>query len=221
MSIELVLLEELTLVREGFIRIMSDYPEFRFTRIFNNGAEMVDWLACPKSSSPHIIIMETETSVLCAPKTFERVRKIKPQQRIVLLTHDYSEEKIKYYMANKANGFLSKNAMPETVVETLRRVHAFGVCIDPLLSNIMHRVGLPDSPPLSLATYESGLTAHRIRAMLLMLRGKRTKDMAKELCISEKAIEGVRAKIWEVAGCEPNNYPKLMEFAFRHGLTSF
>src|SRR4051794_29970157 len=72
-------------------------------------------------------------------ETFQRIKKKYRGQKVIMLSEHYTDDYVVEFMSNGANGFLSKNARPQTIVETIRRVNQFGVCIDPLMSNILSR----------------------------------------------------------------------------------
>lgn len=221
-TVNLVYVEDFLLEREAIIKILSEYPEFTFVNSFSNGLELLEWMKFNEKILPDIILLDINMKVMNGRETFQKIRKKYRSQKIIMLSEHFTDEYVIEFMTNGANGFLSKNARPQTIAETIRRVQDYGFCIDPLISNILAKKGVTVKKALAGESRpDLDLSVHRINVLRCMLKGMKTDDIARELNGTYKGIEHTRADIWKVTKCEKNNYPQLMEFAFKHGLVSF
>jgi DNA-binding NarL/FixJ family response regulator len=221
-QIEIIYADEYRLGREGVIRLLSDYPELHFRHSVSNGRELLDCLEKESASLPDIVLIDINLPFVTGVEAFKIIRQKYPRLKVVILTEHFTDKYIHECMLNGAKGYLSKNCAPETLAETINRVHKNGICIDPMLSNILERarVFYPSSIPVDSRT-DIGLNSLQMKVLKCMLRGLDTQAISAELNCAYKTAEHARSDVWRISNCKPKNFAELMEFAFKHNLVTF
>src|SRR5205085_2138831 len=115
----------------------------------------------------------------------------------------FTDNYITEFMKKGARAFLSKNNRVEKVADTIRRVHTNGICIDPMVSNILTKIGLVKSPEMSISERpDLKISAKEILILRYMCQGKESKEIAKLTFNAVKTIENHRSDIWKKSNCQ-------------------
>jgi two-component system response regulator DegU len=216
-QIKIAIAEDFALEREGLIRLLQPYKDLEFVFCASNGKELVEWLA---TNTPDVIMLDLNMHIMSGTETFGKIMNLNSDLKVIIFTEYFVDKYIIEFMKRGARAFLSKNNRIEKVADTIRRVHHNGICIDPIVSNILTKKGvmtIPEFPGQDRGDLK--LTAKEILILRYMCQGLESKGIAVMLSNAIKTIENHRSEIWRKTACE--NIPELMEFGFKHGLITF
>lgn len=113
-----------------------------------------------------------------------------------------------------AAGYLTKESAPEELIRALRKLAAGGRYITPTLAErIAFCLGTDDSK-----LPHERLSDREFEVLRLIASGKRTAEIAGQLCLSPKTVHTYRARILEKTGMKSN--AELTSYAVREGLVN-
>lgn len=215
--IKIAFAEDYAIERDGIVQLLSDYKDFKFVFLASNGKELLGWL---ERHTPDIVLLDLNMHLMDGRETFSKIRTKHGQLKVIIFTEYFTDNYITEFMKKGARAFLSKNNKIEKVADTIRRVHTNGICIDPMVSNILTKIGVVTMPDASIhERLDLKLSAKEILILRYMCQGKESKEIAVHTFNAVKTIENHRSEIWKKTGCQ--NLPDLMEFAFKNGLITF
>jgi two-component system, NarL family, invasion response regulator UvrY len=130
---------------------------------------------------------------------------------LVLSQHDEDQYAVRALRAG-AVGYVTKQMAPEELVAATHRALAGRRYVSPALAEkLAERVSTDWGPPL----HES-LSNRELQILKLLAAGKRGKQIASELCLSEKTVSTYRSHILEKLGMETS--ADLIRYALKSGL---
>jgi DNA-binding NarL/FixJ family response regulator len=217
-EINIVIVEDQYFQLESFVGLLSTYQGLHFVGKFSNGVELLDWLkGCEKL--PDLILLDIRMKFMDGKETLKRIRSKYSHLKTVMLSEHYENEIILELIRGGANGYLSKNSRPETIVHTIRKVHKEVFCFDPFIIKLLAKGNPFELKELTEDEMnERGLSINIIKVIRGVLDGKKSEVIAGDVGLGRRGVEDIRRKIWAITKCEPNNIPQLFEYAFRNGL---
>ena len=105
----------------------------------------------------------------------------------------------KQYLRSGANGFVSKGADEDDLLDAIKIVLSGGKYISPHMQQLILEEFIENKPAQNEAStdYRNLLTAREYDVMLLLLKGKWTKEIADELQIKLSTVSAHKSRIFE------------------------
>jgi len=203
--ISVVLVDDHSLVRLGFRRILEDEPDLEVVAEASNGDDAV---ALARKLRPDVIVMDCAlpgTSGLAATKTILREF---PQQLILMLSMHAEDTLVRQAIDAGARGYVLKNAEDIGLGGAIRRVAAGEIVLSPAVSK---------SPALK-GDRDSKLTTRELEVLQLIADGHSNKAIADQLNLSANTIAVHRANIMDALGIHKT--AELIVYAIRNGLVN-
>lgn len=160
------------------------------TDIARNGKEAL-LLLRNKNKLPHVLLLDLEMPVMDGNKTMKYLSHRFPYLKVIIVSSYHDDEIIKEYLNRGARAFVSKREGPAIVIEAIRNVYSFGF----YRNNIEQ---LCQNPAPKDRHYYKFLFSVREREIIcLIAEGKTNLQIAAELCISEKTVQGHLTKMFK------------------------
>jgi DNA-binding NarL/FixJ family response regulator len=204
-KISVLLVDDHSLVRRGFRRILEDAPDITVVGEAGNGDEAIklaDQLA------PQLVVMDCAmpgTSGLVATK---RILQKHPDIAILMLSMHSEDTLVRQALEAGARGYILKSAVDLELVSAIRRVAAGELVLDPQVSRPANLKG----------EREAGLTARELEILQLIVDGKSNKEIANQLNLSANTVAVHRANIMDALGIHKT--AELVVYAIRNGLVN-
>ena len=158
-------------MREGIIRIVTTYPDVLVVAQATDGREAVEQF---RRHEPDVTLMDLQLPKMNGLEAIRQIRSSHPQARIVVLTMYQGDEDIYRALQAGAAGYVLKDAVPEELIHVIREAHAGREAIPP---EVAARLGARANQP--------ALTSRELQVLQLLKTGRRNKEIAGELGISE------------------------------------
>ncbi len=173
--IRILCVDDHPLVREGVTRKIDLQPDMEVVASASTGEEAIRLFA---QHRPDVTIMDLNLPGMSGLETIEVLRRTRPDARIVVLTMHKGDEDIYRALEAGAAAYVLKTTVSDDLVRVIRDVH---LGARPMSSDVATQLAARKvSPPLT----------RRERAVIeLMARGKRNKEIAADLAISEDTVE--------------------------------
>ena len=202
-EISVLLVDDHSLVRKGFRRILEDDPEIRVIGEAADGAEAVK---LAQQLQPQVIVMDMAMPGLNGMQASIEILKILPKTAILMLSMYSEENYVRKALEAGAKGYILKDAMDIDLAAAIKQVAAGQKVVAPgLLSST------PEADP------DHGKLTNREKQILqLIAEGKSNKEIAALLDLSVNTVSVHRANLMEALGI--HRTAELVLYAVRKGL---
>ncbi len=202
--ITVLLVDDHSLVRHGFRRMLEDDPGIEVVGEASDGHEAVE---AAVKARPDVVVMDFALPSMNGAVATRNILKSAPATRILILSMHSEPSYVRTCMEAGACGYLLKNAMDLELVEAVKQVASGSEFLD-------NRLALGPRT----ATAEPALTTRELEVLQLIVHGKSNKDIAVLLGLSANTVSVHRANIMQTLGM--HNTAELVVYAIRNGLVS-
>jgi two-component system, NarL family, response regulator NreC len=200
-----ILADDHVMVAEGLGRLISEVAEL-VARV-TDGAQLVE---SGRRLRPDIIVSDITMPVMSGLDAMRQLKLDRIPAPFIFLTIHTDAHLAAEAMRAGARGYLLKQAAGEELLEAIRVVMAGHTYLTPLItSDVLWAVSQP-----GLAT--PALSPRQLDVLRLVAQGKRMKEIAVELGISVRTVEGHKSQLQQVLGVEGT--AELVRFAIRRGV---
>src|ERR1043165_7098541 len=191
MSISLVIVEDLTEVREGLRQFLSLNPEFKVLNTFNNAEDAL--YDIPKLK-PDIVIMDINLPGMNGIECIRQVKGKSPGTQYMMFTVYENDEKVFEALKSGASGYLLKNTGLAQLIEALKELHNGG---SPMSANIARKLVTVFREKENSEIPVEALTKRETEILQLLSKGLLYKEIADQLSISVSTVRQHIHKIYE------------------------
>lgn len=150
-----------------------------------------------KAKQPHIVLLDLEMPVMDGNQTFENICKDFPEVKVIILSYHFESVLIEDYIERGARGYIPKDALePEFLVKALTEVKNGRI--------FMYEKNCP----------QRKFTTRQKEILPLIFEGLTNDEIAREVCITKRAVEKQRHKIYQKSGVD-----KIVDF-YKYAFTS-
>lgn len=208
--VKIFIVEDHAIFREGLKKILSSMQGIKIVGESENGAAFLKQLL---KTTPDIVLLDIRMPVMDGIEAAEKALKMNPGLKIIVLSM-YGEEDYLYSMILLGiSGFLLKTTSLDNLETAIRTVAEGQQYFSPELNAILAK------RVRQLATNELPTLTRKEREILqLLCTGLNTQQIAHQMVISKRTVEGYRAKLLEKTGV--SNTINLVIFAIRNRLVS-
>ena len=203
-EISVLLVDDHSLVRRGFRRMLEDEPGFTVVGEADNGQEAI---AKAAELRPSVVVMDFALPGMTGAVAARHILKNAPETAILILSMHAEVSYVEASLAAGARGYLLKNAMDLELVDAVKRVAAGERVLDPRLGAIAEPTGPRPT-----------LTARELEVLQLIVEGKSNKEIAGVLGLSANTVAVHRSNLMQTLGI--HNTAELVVYAIRQGLVN-
>jgi DNA-binding NarL/FixJ family response regulator len=203
-DISVLLVDDHSLVRHGFRRMLEDEPGITVVGEASDGFEAVELALGLK---PRVIVMDFALPSMNGAVATRRILAGLPEAKILMLSMHAEPDYVRTCLDAGARGYLLKNAIDLELVEAVKKIAAG----DQVLDSRLGRLGGSSDPAPDLSTRE-------LEVLQLIVHGKSNKEIAVVLGLSVNTISVHRANIMQTL--QIHNTAALVVYAIRTGLVS-
>ncbi len=208
-DITVLLVDDHSLVRHGFRRMLEDEPGISVVGEASDGFEAVESAIALR---PRVIVMDFALPSMNGAVATRRILDALPDAKVLMLSMHIEPDYVRTCLDAGARGYLLKNAMDLELVDAVRKIAAGDQVLDPRLG----RLGGASSGRAGDAA--PSLTTRELEVLQLIVHGKSNKEIAVVLGLSANTISVHRANIMQTL--EIHNTAALVVYAIRTGLVS-
>jgi two-component system, NarL family, response regulator len=173
-QVRLLCVDDHRIVREGIALILAREPDIT---VVATAATVEEAVAEFKRHLPDITLMDLRLGDKSGIDAIREIRREYPTARIVVLTMYQGDEDIHRALSAGATTYLLKDALSDDLIRVVRDVHAGG---NPMPSDVRARLDQRAAQPT--------LTPREIQVLQLVSQGKRNKEIAAILGLSEDTV---------------------------------
>ncbi|MCG2786420.1 MAG: response regulator transcription factor [Anaerolineae bacterium] len=180
--IRVMVVDDHSLFRRGLIGLLEEMPEFLVVGEASNGQEAVEKI---QEALPDVLLLDINMPVMDGIQGLDAIRKLRPEQKILMLTISQNDDDLIDAIVAGANGYLLKNTEPEVLRNTIQQIFAGNAVLAPEITNkVLQAVRR------SKTERSRGLLSEReIDVLKCLARGQTTSQIAGTLFISENTVK--------------------------------
>jgi len=202
--ITVLLVDDHSLVRRGFRRMLEDESDMQVVGEASDGDEAVQAAA---RLHPAVVVMDFALSSMNGAVATRHILKARPETAVLILSMHSEPSYVRTCIEAGARGYLLKNAMDLELVDAVRRVAGGAQVFDQRLGSL---AGPEEEEP--------SLTTRELEVLQLIVLGRSNKDIATVLGLSANTVAVHRSNIMQALGI--HNTAELVVYAIRKGLVS-
>lgn len=204
-KLSVVLVDDHSLVRRGFRRMLEDDPEIEVVGEAGDGNEGVQMA---EALRPDVVVIDFALPSMNGAVATRLIRKSAPGTAVLVLSMHSEPNCIRTCLEAGAAGYLLKNAVDLELLEAVKQVAAGGQVLDPRVGQISETT--PEARP--------SLTTRELEVLQLIVHGKSNREIATVLGLSVNTVAVHRANLMQTLGM--HNTAELVVYAIRNGLAS-
>jgi DNA-binding NarL/FixJ family response regulator len=204
-QISVLLVDDHSLVRRGFRRMLEDEADIRVIGEASDGEEAVK---LARSLKPQVIVMDCALPGINGLQATRKILQALPETLVLMLSMHTEETWVRQAIDAGARGYVLKNAMDLELSSAIRRLVKGETVLDGQLSKQQALKG----------ERNAGLTPREVEILQLICDGKSNKEIANQLELSANTVAVHRANIMDALGIHKT--AELVVYAIRNGLVN-
>jgi len=215
--IKLALCDDQVLFLRGLKYIISDFDNIEVCLEATSGEELFNLIA---DNMPDVLLLDMKMPGMDGLEVTKRIKAEFPTIKVILLTMYDDERLVNHVMEHGANGYLLKNEEPEIVEAAIRSVMEKDYYFNDFVAKALLK-GVQNKTRSTTATMgnsniELKLTPRESEVLQAICAERTTAEIAKELFLSVRTVEGHRKNLMEKTGVR--NTAGLVIYAVKHKL---
>jgi DNA-binding NarL/FixJ family response regulator len=202
-KISVLLVDDHTIVRRGFRRILEDQADIEVIGEAADGREAVERFMELK---PDVVVMDSAMPVMNGLAATRQILASDPHAAIIMLSMHSEDTLVRQALEAGARGYILKNALNVELDTEIRKVAAGATVIDPQVQR----------SAASKRMNDRGLTQRELEILKHISAGESNKQIAAALGLSANTVAVHRANIMDSLGV--HNTAELVVYAIRNGL---
>lgn len=196
-------------VRQGVKQILTEELQLKQFGEARNAREVLENISRSKWD---ILILDINLPDMNGLEILRQLKKAHPGLPVLVLTvFDEDQIAIRVLKAG-ASGFVTKETMPNELIEAVKKIHSGGKYVSPSLAEkLVFNIYTEDEKPP-----HHKLSNREYQVICLIAAGKSVKQIAEELYLSIQTIRTYRTRILEKMDMSTD--AELIHYAIQHGL---
>jgi DNA-binding NarL/FixJ family response regulator len=204
-KITVLLVDDHSLVRRGFRRMLEDESDMEVVGEAGNGE---DSIKLAKELHPQVVVMDCALPGMNGLQATRQIIHDSPNTAVLMLSMHTEGTWVRQAIEAGAKGYVLKNAMDLELSAAIRKVAAGETVFDP---QVEQRTGLKGER-------SAALTQRELEVLQMIVDGKSNKEIATVLDLSANTIAVHRANIMNSLGIHKT--AELVVYAIRAGLVN-
>ena len=214
-KISVVVVDDHPIFLAGLQQLFKKQPDFELVGVAENATQLETVLV---EAKPAVILMDIEMPERDGISATAFVRKHAPGTKVVMLTGYDNPDLIFRALKAGAVGYLLKNTRSKEILDTLRRVAAGELFLNPELAGKFLREFQRDQDVEEVRRLVQTLTAREEEVLRLVATGANNREISQRLFISELTVKMHLASIFRKL--QVNDRTKAAILALKAGLST-
>ena len=191
-KISIIIADDHAMVRDGMMRLLESEPGLLVVAQAVSGSDVLDQLDQLEPTACQLLLLDMNMPPPNGPTLVSRIREHWPSLPILVVTMHNDPRMAQAALQAGANGFITKDAEPNLLLEAVHRVAGGGRFVAP---EILEAIAFL---PTSVAGVE--LSAREREVLSRLAAGQSNSQIAHALFISEKTVSTHKANLMAKVG---------------------
>jgi len=212
--VQVMLADDQAILRDG-LRLMleSQGRDFSVVAEADNGKDALQQASTLK---PNLLLLDIGMPHFNGTEIVAEIKRRSPGTKVLMITQYDTEEYVRTALEAGADGYFIKNEGRQALLDAIRKVLSGELYLSPRIQKLVNE-GYRSSAAKRMRMPSIDQLSRQERAILkLVAEGKRNKEIAEHLSLSERTIEKYRSRILKKLSL--SSTLELMKYAFEHNL---
>jgi DNA-binding NarL/FixJ family response regulator len=187
---KIIIVDDHLLFSQSLELLINSFKDFEVINRFENGKVFITYLQENVDTNVDLILLDVNMPVLDGISTMKWIKENRPELKVIALSVNDDEEVIIKMITNGAKGYLLKDTSPEIFKDCIVSVIEKGFYFTELVSGMLVKKANDDSKKVNLKEKEIVFIKHACTE-------KTYKEIASEMCLSPKTIDGYRECLFD------------------------
>lgn len=209
--IKILIADDHAIVREGLKQIVLETPDMVISREAVDGRSTLEHV---RETEFDVIVLDLSMPGMSGLDILKQLKIENPKLPVLILSMHPEEQYAVRCFKSGASGYVTKQSAPDELISAIRKVVQGGKYISLALAEKLVdflEAGTDKLPHETLSDRE-------FQIMRRISAGKRLKEIAEELFLSDKTVSTYRSRILDKMGMKSNS--ELTQYAVSNGLLS-
>lgn len=207
--IRVLVAEDHALVREGTRHILERDDDIEVVGEAADGEDAVAQAICLR---PDVVLLDIRMPKMNGIEATQRLRQELPSTAVLILSAYDDDNYVASLLEAGASGYLLKTVRSRELVDAVHRVHQGETVLHPEIARKVASLWRRGTPAPAGG---SVLTAREMEVLRLVSRGLHNKEVARQLSLSVRTVEGHLRRIFNQLGVRSRTEAAM--FAASHG----
>jgi len=213
MAIEIVLVDDHSIVRQGLNAIISREKDIRVIGEAENGRDAVKLV---KDKEPDIAILDISMPILNGLEASRQIRKISPKTKIIILSMHDNHAFIDEVLNLGARAYVLKESAADEVVIAINEVYRGRIFLSPKISTFVVKGYINRDEKTEKQKPTVNLTPREKEILQLIAEGHLNKEIAEQLNLSLKTVLAHRNNMMQKLNI--HKQADLVRYAIKEGI---
>jgi DNA-binding NarL/FixJ family response regulator len=204
-KITVLLVDDHSLVRRGFRRMLEDEADMEVVGEAGNGE---DSIKLARELHPQVVVMDCALPGMNGLEATRQIMEDSPKTAVLMLSMHTESTWVRQAIEAGAKGYMLKNAMDLELGAAIRKVAAGETAFDPQV----------EQRSVLKGERSAALTQRELEVLQMIVDGKSNKEIATALDLSANTVAVHRANIMNSLGIHKT--AELVVYAIRSGLVN-
>ncbi len=177
---KIVIIDDHPLVRKGLEMVTTLEPDIELAGFASNGKEALELM---EQTQPDIALVDLRLPGEHGLDIIRKAKETNPDCKYVILSSYASKDEIRQAMAEKVDGYILKEALPEELITSIRMVAKGRKYFDPVI--VQHAVESSDNDGDKI----NELTQREREVLVSLAKGHNNRAIGEALYISEHTVK--------------------------------
>jgi len=211
MASRIVIVDDHGLIRAGLWALLENEPGIEVIGDAEDGNSAVNLVT---ELQPDIVLMDISMPGLNGIEATSRVKEISPHTQVLAMTVHEDESMLREMIRAGASGYIIKRAIESELLRAIEVISQGNLYVYPSLTRALFK---EETPKIAKNDdHKEVLTAREKEVLYLLARGYTNRQIAKELSISPRTVEGHRSSLTSKLGF--SSRMELLNYAEVNGL---
>jgi len=184
--IKIVLVDDHRIFRDGLKSLLS---EVDFIEVIGEASGGIELLELLKKIKPDLVIVDISMKDISGIEVSKQITSLYPEIKIMILSMHTNEEFVINAIKAGVNGYLSKDASRDELLDAIKIIYEGGECYSKLVSDNFLKSYVKRYKAEHSLLENKTLTQREIEILKLAAAGSTNKEIADKLFISIKTVD--------------------------------
>lgn len=216
MPIRVLIVDDHTIVRTGLRALIKGEAGMDLVGEATCGEEAIK---LARELQPDILVLDLSLPDMDGIQITRKLKQDQPDVRVLILTVHEDEALLRESMRAGASGYVIKHAAESELIAAIHTLEIGGMYVHPkMVGGLFTEPEPPKSSSQANTSTMDLLTPREIDVLRLIVQGYTNRQIAEELALSVRTVEGHRSNLTEKLGM--HSRVELAHYAREHGLSS-